>query len=121
MNILFAHAASLLAAAASQPTDNPPFWMNPEFMFFAVIILLFFMMTGSSKGKKAEDKKRREMLAALKRGDRIETIGGILASVVEVREGDVLLKIDESTNTKIRMARDAIKRVLADESEEKSK
>jgi preprotein translocase subunit YajC len=109
---------ALLAATPTPSTDAPPFWMDPRFMLIAVICLGFFMMSGG-KSRKTEDKKRRDMLANLKRGDRIETIGGILASVVEVREADVLLKIDESTNTKIRMTRDAIKRVLADEPETK--
>ena len=59
------------------------------------------------------------MLANLKRGDRIQTIGGILGSVVEARENEVVIKIDESTNTKIRIVRDAIKKVTAEESETK--
>ena len=111
----------LAATTTTQPSDTAPFWLQPQFMLFAVIILAFFMMTGSGKGKKSEDKKRKELLASLKRGDRIETIGGILASVVEVRDTDVLLKIDESTNTKVRMMRDAIKRVVAEESDSQSK
>ena len=48
----------------------------------------------------------------LKRGDRIQTIGGILGTVVESREDEVIVKVDESSNTKIHFTRSAIHRVL---------
>jgi len=48
----------------------------------------------------------------------VQTIGGILGTVIEAREGDVLLKVDESSNTKIRFARSAIHRVLEEEKSE---
>jgi preprotein translocase subunit YajC len=51
----------------------------------------------------------------MKRGDRVMTAGGILGSVVEVRDSEVLLKVDESTNTKIKFSRDAIKRVVTED------
>ena len=51
------------------------------------------------------------MLKNMKRGDRVMTAGGILGTVVDVRDAEVVLKVDESTNTKIKFSRDAIKRV----------
>ena len=67
------------------------------------------------RSKRTQDKKRTDMLSALKRGDRVQTIGGILGTVVEARDADVLLKVDESSNTKIRFSRSAIHRVLEEE------
>ena len=55
------------------------------------------------------------MLDNMKRGDRIQTIGGILGTVVEVREGEVVVKVDESNNTKIKFSRSAIQRVVTEE------
>jgi len=121
MNTLVFHALNLLAQTPTTQPDAPPFYLQPPFMLIAVVIVVFMLMSGSGKSRKTEDKKRKEMLSNMKRGDRVETIGGILAAVVEVRESDVLLKIDESTNTKIRMARDAIKRVIPDESDSTTK
>jgi preprotein translocase subunit YajC len=119
MNTL-ASLSFLAVAPTSQPVD-PPFWASPWFMIYAVVIIGVFMMTNSGKAKKAQEKTRKDMLTNLKRGDRVETIGGILASVVEARENEVVLKIDESTNTKIRIARDAIKRVVIEETESQAK
>jgi preprotein translocase subunit YajC len=76
-----------------------------------VLILYIFVF----RSKRTQDKKRTDMLSALKRGDRVQTIGGILGTVVEARDTDVLLKVDESSNTKIRFSRSAIHRVLEEE------
>ena len=60
--------------------------------------MLFF----SSRTKKKEQQKVKQLLDSLKKGDRIQTIGGIIGTVVEARENEVLVKVDETNNTKIR-------------------
>jgi preprotein translocase subunit YajC len=103
----------LAEGATSQPV---PFWANPQNMFLILIFgMLMFFVWSSSRSKRQEQKKRDDMLKNMKRGDRVMTAGGILGSVVEVRDSDVLLKVDESTNTKIKFTRDAIKRVVTED------
>jgi preprotein translocase subunit YajC len=107
---------------ATQPigTDNPPFWADPHYMFYGVLILgVIFVFTSSGRATRQQEKKHKELLAGLKRGDRVQTIGGILGSVVETRENEVVIKVDEGTNTKIRVVREAIKTVSSEESEAK--
>ncbi len=102
--------------ATTQPTQAMPFWANPQDMFLIVIFgMLMFFLFSSSRTKKQEQKQRDEMLKNMKRGDRVMTAGGILGSVVEVRDTEVVLKVDESSNTKIKFTRDAIKRVLTED------
>jgi preprotein translocase subunit YajC len=57
------------------------------------------------------------MLSNLKKNDRVVTVGGIYGVVSNVhREADeVTLKVDESTNTKLRVTMASIARVLATE------
>lgn len=107
----------LADAAATQPVPVPvPFWANPQNMFLILIFgMLIFFVWSSSRSKRQEQKKRDDMLKNMKRGDRVMTAGGILGSLVEVRDSEVLLKVDESTNTKIKFTRDAIKRVVTDD------
>ena len=69
--------------------------------------------------QRREKKKRAEMLGALKKGDKIQTIGGIVGSVVEVREDEVVLKVDEANNVRMRFARPAIQVILPDGKPEK--
>ena len=105
------------AAPATRPSSSTaPWWadamQNPIFMMLAVLALFYFFMI---KSKRKTESQRQSMLNQLKRGDRIQTIGGVLGTVIEAREGDVLVKVDESSNTKIRFVRSAIHRVVEEE------
>jgi preprotein translocase subunit YajC len=82
------------------------------FLIFYVFII---------RSKKKQDTSRRDMLSQLKKGDRIQTIGGILGTVIEAREDEVLVKVDETSNTKIRFARSAIHRVMDGEKDKTAK
>ncbi len=100
-------------ATTTPVSGTRPGWFGlletPLFPLLVGIMILYFFVFRS---KKQQDRKRNDMLAQLKRGDRVQTIGGILGTVIEARETEVLLKVDESSNTKIRFSRSAIHRVL---------
>ncbi len=55
------------------------------------------------------------MVQSLQKNDKVRTIGGIYATVVDVRENEIVLKIDESNNTKIRISPNAIGAKITDE------
>lgn len=76
----------------------------------ALGVFYWFMYRGQRKERDKVDK----MLGALKRNDRVLTIGGVLATVVDVRDDEVVLKVDETNNVKMRFLRSAIKQVLED-------
>jgi preprotein translocase subunit YajC len=101
----------LIAQATTQPATGRPdtFWrfMFPMLAALAVFYLLMF------RGQRKDRKRHANMLANLKRNDRVQTIGGVLGTVVEAREQEVILKVDESSNVKMRFNRAAIKEVLS--------
>jgi preprotein translocase subunit YajC len=99
------------AAPTTQKTQKP--WFLGDYMplILALIVLYFFVF----RGKNSQEKKRTAMLNAMKKGDRIQTIGGILGTVVDVRETEVVVKVDENTNTKITFSRNAVHRVVEEE------
>jgi len=88
---------------------------RPEVIWIGLILMLVvfygFMIRSSQKDKK----KRRDMLDAVKKNDRVMTIGGIIGTVVNVKEDEIVLKVDESSNTKITFVRGAMQKVLADD------
>lgn len=87
-------------------------------MFIFILLGMFVLMIFfSMRTQKKERKKREEMLGAIRKGDRIQTIGGILGSVVEVREHKIIVKTDENNNTKTTFARTAIQTIFEDKSE----
>jgi len=101
--------------AASQPAVTPkkkqpeiPFYQNPMFLLLGAMLLMFVFM---GRGKRKTEAKRKEMLSALKKGDKVTTIGGIVGTIMEVRDDEVTVKIDESSNTRMRFARWAVRGV----------
>jgi len=84
---------------------------SPMFMVLMIGMLVFwvFLIGGGSRKQK---KKQAELLATMTKGSKIVTIGGIKGSVVEVREDEVLVKVDESANTRLRFSKDAIRTVI---------
>lgn len=109
----------VLSQASTQSAQSGnPWWVDlwrQYSILFLIMGLLVFMWVSSARGRNAERRKRQNMLDSLKKGDRIQTIGGILGSVVEVRQTDVTVKVDESSNTKMRFVRSAIDRVVEEE------
>ena len=76
-----------------------------------MLVWMFFM----SNSKRKQEKQKQELLNSMKRGDRIQTIGGILGTVVEVRDNEVVVKVDEGNNTKIKFTRASVSRVVREE------
>ena len=86
--------------------------------FFPLILLLLVgMILFSVFGQRRDRKKREAMVKAVKKHDRVQTIGGVIGSIVEVKSNTVVLKVDESSNTRITFARSAIQQVLATDSD----
>ena len=85
--------------------------------FFIIIIgmtafLIVMIFTGSRRQKR-EQRERQGMLDALQRNDKVQTIGGIIGTVAEVRNDEVILKVDDAGHNKIRFARSAIQQVIS--------
>ena len=97
----------------SAPTEQPR--RSPGMFDFLPIILIFGVIWFLLMGNQRRDKKKRtKMLAALAKGNKVQTVGGIIGNVVEVRENDVVLKVDENANIRLRFSRSAIQIVLED-------
>jgi preprotein translocase subunit YajC len=102
---------------AAAPEQPGPSLMLP--LLIGLVILFYFMIM-RPQGK--EQARRKAMLAAVKKNDRVVTAGGIYGLVMNVRQDadEVTIKVDEATNTKIRVTLSAIARVLGDEPSDSS-
>ena len=93
------------AAPAAAPQDPGGFfWILIPMM---LVILGLPMITG-----RKERKKREAMLASIANRDRVQTIGGIIGVVTEVKSDQVTLRVDESSGTKLTFARNAVSDIL---------
>lgn len=83
-------------------------------LILIVVIMYFFMIRPQNKKQKETEK----MIAALKKGDKVVTIGGIHGTVFATKEQTVVIKVDE--NTKIEFNRSAIATVVVDKPAEEA-
>ena len=72
--------------------------------------MMYFLMF---RGPKKKQQQHKQMIQTLQKNDRVRTIGGILGTVIDVKDDEVVLKIDESNNTKIRINASAIGKNLS--------
>ena len=99
-----ASSASIDGAEATTATGS--IW--PTLIMFAAVILIFYFLIIRPQRKR--DKEAKDMLAAIKKGDKIVTIGGIRGTVAIVKESTVIVKVDD--NTRIEFSKSAISAVL---------
>lgn len=83
-------------------------------IFVPLLLVMVFMIWTSSSAQRKEKKKRESMLSAIKRHDRVQTVGGVIGSIVEIKDAEVVLKVDEANNIKMRFAKSAIQQVLTE-------
>ncbi len=103
----------------TQPAQDVPFFVKflgenslmP--LILGIIILYFFVF----RSKRKQDQQKKQQMSSLTKGQKVQTIGGIIATVVEVRDEEVVLKVDETTNTKMKFSRNAIHRVLEEKND----
>jgi preprotein translocase subunit YajC len=100
----------LIAQTTTQPVGGKDSFMRFMFPLLLAFGAFYFLMF---RGQRKDKKRHAQMLADLKRNDRVQTIGGVLGTVVDAREHEVVLKVDESSNVKMRFNRAAIKEVLS--------
>ncbi|MDX1565858.1 MAG: preprotein translocase subunit YajC [Phycisphaeraceae bacterium] len=89
-------------------------------IIFWMVILVLFMWFMVFLPQRRERKRHAQMMSGMGKGDKVVTNGGIVGTVVEVREGEVILKVDESNNTRLKFLPDAIRGVVDKKGGEKS-
>ena len=86
--------------------------MMMQFLPLILMFVIFWFLLIRPQQKRA--KAHREMLAALKRGDRVVTASGLLGRILEIDDEQVLLECGES---KLRMTRGAVGALLSDKAD----
>jgi preprotein translocase subunit YajC len=71
--------------------------------FFFIVIL---------PQRRREKKDREDLFGKLKKNDEVLTSSGIIGIVAFIKDDEVVLKVDESSNTRLRVLKSTILRVL---------
>ena len=89
----------LQAAPAAQQGGGMSMWIMLALIF---LVMWVFMI----RPQKKQQKELQNFRDGLKKGDKVVTIGGIYGTVCEVKEGSVLMEVDN--NVKIRVNKNAL-------------
>jgi len=90
------------AARQTKPTRSP---LIQFFPFILIFVLMYFILF---RGPRKKQQQHKQMMQSLTKNDKVQTIGGIIGTVVDIKDNEVTLKVDESNNTKIKILRSAI-------------
>jgi len=96
-----------------QTADASSFWLSllPFVLMFA--IFYFFLIRPQQKRTKA----RNQMLASVKKGDKVITIGGLHGKIVELTDDTIVLLANDTT--RLTFNRSAIDTVVSSSSSSK--
>ncbi|MBO7679960.1 MAG: preprotein translocase subunit YajC [Thermoguttaceae bacterium] len=94
------------SAAPSTP-GKPAGAVNAMFMIFMVLIAMYLLFV---LPKRSQAKQTQKMIDSLNKNDRVMTNSGIIGLVhsIDKEGGEIVLKVDESNNTKIRFSIGAV-------------
>jgi preprotein translocase subunit YajC len=99
-----------------QPMGSP--FTNPMMLLLVGMLFLFIVVMPWMNRKQKREKE--QMLAGLKKGARVVTASGILGTIVSVKDGEteLTLRTDDSTNSRVRVLKDSVTRVIGTDEKE---
>jgi preprotein translocase subunit YajC len=113
-------AAGDAAPKAPAPAAGDGGGMGPFFTFFPLIVvgvLFYFILI---LPQRREKQKQDQLLKALKKNDRVVTIGGIVGTIVNIEPDSrlVTVRVDDERNTRLVFLRSAIQGPYAGDGQE---
>ncbi|MFP4643594.1 MAG: preprotein translocase subunit YajC [Spirochaetales bacterium] len=98
---------SVLPVLQAQPAGGGEQLLFPLVTFGLIAAIMYFLII---RPQNKRQKEQQKMIDALKKGDRVATIGGIRGTVVGLKEDTVVLKVDD--NVKLEFSRSSVSSVL---------
>ena len=110
----------LVLFAEAQPVAGNGGGGENNLLFFvimlpAILVLMWFLLANPNR---KQEERLRQMLNALEKNDRVMTIGGLIGTVhsIDKEQNEIVLKVDEANNTRIRFHLTAINTVFPKDS-----
>lgn len=86
---------------------------NPIAMFLPLVLIFIVFYIFIIRPQKKKEDIRKKMIEAVKKNNRVITIGGVHGTVTQVDETSVLVQVDN--NTKLRIEKSALSSVVGKE------
>lgn len=97
----------LLQAAGK--SSSPGGMLSMLLPFILMFVVMYFLILRPQKRK---EKERKILLSRIKKNDRVVTAGGIHGLITSVRENEIILRVDDAKDVKLKIDRSAIVTVL---------
>ena len=81
-----------------------------QFLPLVLIFVVFYFLL--IRPQQTHQKEMKAMLSALRRGDRVMTAGGIMATVQKVKEGSNDVEVEIAPSVRVTVLRETIKSVI---------
>jgi len=92
---------------------------NPMMQFLPLMVIMFAVMYFLIiRPQKQKEKKRQAMITNVRKQDRIVTAGGVHGVVVSVKENEVVVRVDDAKDVKIKVDKSALTSVSAPRGEQ---
>ena len=101
------------APPPSGGTASPTGSMGVPDMLFLVLMFVGIMYFVVIRPASRERKKQSQLMAALKKGDRVLLTCGLLASVERLTEREVVVKVDDKNPLRMRFQKQSIQTIIA--------
>ena len=95
MNTLFIYTLQA-AAGQGQPSALPTI-----IMFAAIILVMWLFMIRPQRPQRKQQKELQNFRNALKKGDKVVTVGGIYGEILEVNEKTALIRVDGDVKLRV--------------------
>lgn len=93
-------------APGAAPRGRGPLGSYGNLIFIGLMFVVMYLIL--FRGPRKKQQQHKQMVQTLAKNDKVRTIGGIIGTVVEIKDDEVTLKVDESNNTKIKVIASAI-------------
>lgn len=103
-------------AAGDTPANASNPWLMPVLLVVMVVVFYFVMI----RPQKKQEKQIAEMRDSLSVGDEVVTIGGIIGTVLIIKDDKIMIETGND-RTKLTILRSSVKTVLKDEDEAPAK
>ena len=103
-------------AAVDTPANASNPWLMPVLLVVMVAVFYFAMI----RPQKKQEKQIAEMRDSLAVGDEVVTIGGIIGTVLIIKDDKIMIETGND-RTKLTILRSSVKTVLKDEDEAPAK
>jgi preprotein translocase subunit YajC len=77
-----------------------------------LFLMVGFLFISTILGGRKEKKRRAEMLGGLQKRDRVQTVGGVIGTIIEIKGDEFLLESDRASNTRLWVTRSSVSNVL---------